>query len=88
MLALVLSKEDGKAIKLTLGQRTGEGWPYAATIDKAKEFGAEVVEMNVDEICIDEANKIVTTPAYMNDAEYHQVHDGVAKMIEAVLAMI
>jgi len=88
LLALVLCKEDGKSIKLTLGQRTGEGWPYAATIDKAKEFGADVVEMNVDEVCVDEANKIVTTPAYMFDGSYFEIHDGVVKMIEAVLALL
>jgi len=88
LLALVLCKEDGKNIKLTLGQRTGEGWPYAATIDKAKEFGADVVEMNVDEVCVDEANKIVTTPAYMFDGSYFEIHDGVVKMIEAVLALL
>ena len=33
--ALVLAKEDGKKIKITLGQRSGEGWPYAQTIGKS-----------------------------------------------------
>ena len=33
--ALVLAKEDGKKIKITLGQRSGDGWPYAQTIGKS-----------------------------------------------------
>ena len=86
--AIVLSKEDNKKVKMTLGKRSGEGWPYAATIDKAIEFGVEHEEKNVNEICIDEENKIVTTPAYMFDGQFHEIHDGVSKMIEATLALI
>ena len=88
LAALVLSKEDGIPIKVTLGQRSGEGWPYAATIDKAIEFGAEHEEKTVEEVCIDEERKIVTTPAFMFDAEFHQVHDGVSSMIQAVIDLI
>lgn len=86
--ALVLAKEDGKKIKITLGQRSGEGWPYAQTIDKAIEFGVEHEALNVDGVCVDEDNKLVTTPAYMFDGDFHEIHDGVAKMVEAALAMI
>jgi len=88
LIALVLCKEDGKKVKLTLGQRSGKGWPYSATIDKAKEFGAEVVEMNVDEVCVDEENKIVTSPAFMYEASFSEVFDGVSKMIESLVALI
>ena len=86
--AIVLAKEDGKKIKLTLGQRSGEGWPYAATVDKAIEFGVEHEPKNVDEICVDEEYKLVTTPAYMYDGQFHEIHDGVAKMVESTLALI
>lgn len=88
LAALVLAKEDGLSLKMTLGRRTGEGWPYAATIDKAVEFGITHVEMDVEEVCIDEANKIVTSPAFMYDAQFHQVHDGIAKMVESVIGML
>ena len=69
--AMVFGKRDGEKVRLTLGRRTvadGEtgGWPYAEpTIDKAIEMGADMVECSVDEVCIDEANKIVSTPAFM-----------------------
>jgi len=86
--AIVLAKENGKKIKLTLGQSSGEGWPYAATIDKAIEFGVEHQPKNVDEICVDEEYKLVTTPAYMYDGQFHEIFDGVAKMVEQTLALI
>ena len=38
------------SLKMTLGRRSGEGWPYAATIDKAVEFGITHVEMDVEEV--------------------------------------
>ena len=41
------------SLKMTLGRRSGEGWPYAATIDKAVEFGITHVEMDVDEVSSD-----------------------------------
>lgn len=88
LAALVLSKDDGMKIKMTLGKAGGEGWPYAATIDKAIEFGVDHQELEVDAICVDEEHKIVTTPAYMYDAEFHQIHDGVAKMVETVIGML
>jgi len=56
--------------------------------DKAIEFGVEHEALNVDGVCVDEDNKLVTTPAYMFDGDFHEIHDGVAKMVEAALAMI
>ena len=64
---------------------SGDNWPYAGTIDKAIEFGAEVVEMGVDEVCIDEKNKIITSPAYMFNGKFHEIHDGVAKMVQEIV---
>jgi len=66
----------------------GDGWPFAATLDKAEEFGAEVVEMDVDEVCVDEERKLVTSPAFMSgEAKFHEVFDGVQKMIDEMLKM-
>ncbi len=35
----------------------GDGWPYGGTIDSVADMGAEVVEMPVDGVCVDEENK-------------------------------
>ena len=88
LLALVLCKEDGKKVKLTLGMKSGKGWPYAATIDKAEEFGAEVVEMSVEDVCVDEDHKIITSPAFMYEGKFHEIFDGISKMIESLIALI
>ena len=41
--------------------------------------------MGVDEVCIDEKNKIVTSPAYMFDGKFHEIHDGVTKMVQQIV---
>ena len=91
--AMVFKDNPAKEpVKLTLGRREiidGESgnWPYATTIDKAEEFGANMVECGVDEVCIDEANKIVTTPAFMYEGEFHEVYDGINKMVNTLFGM-
>ena len=93
--AMLFSKGDWEKkgpVKLTLGRRSpveGEtgAWPYAATIDKAAEMGADVVECGVNEVCTDETNKIVTTPAFMYDGGFHEIHDGIKKMVDILLGM-
>ena len=49
-----------------MGRKGDEAeWPYGGAIDAAKSFGANMVEMDVNEALVDEQNKIVTTPAFM-----------------------
>ena len=49
LAAMVLAKQDGVAIKITLGMK-GDGWPYGGTIDQVREMGAQVEELNVDQV--------------------------------------
>lgn len=80
----------GNGVTITLGKSDdGSGkWPYAGSLEAAKGLGANVVEKAVDEITVDEANQVVTTPAFMYEGKFHEIHDGVAKMVNAVLSMI
>ena len=73
-------------VKITLGKK-GDKWPYAGAIDKATEWGCECVEMEVDEVCVDDLNKIVTTPAFMYEGDFHEIQDGVSKMIEELVKL-
>jgi enhancing lycopene biosynthesis protein 2 len=67
---------------------SGTGWQYSSAIDKAAEYGATVVEMNVTDVCIDEENKLVSCPAFMYTmAKFHEIADGLAWMIEETLKM-
>ena len=71
----------------------GEG--VLCTIGNDEETAAAIVEMGAkhqncaaDDIVIDEANKLVTTPAYMLADRISDVHTGINKMVAAVLAML
>ena len=46
-----------------------------------------MVEKDVNEVHIDQKNKIVTTPAYMKDASQFEVFTGIGKMIDEVLKL-
>lgn len=77
-------------VTLTLGKPDdGSGkWPYGGAIEAAKGMGANAVEKSVSEVAVDEANKVVTTPAFMYEGKFHEIHDGVAKAITALLGLI
>ena len=88
---VILSKVLGsKGVSLTLGNQGSEAdWPYQGSIEAAKSFGANMELKNVDELCVDEANKLVSTPAYMcGTAKYHEVQDGVTNMVNQLLKMV
>jgi len=77
-----------KGVTLTMGRASGDQWPHAGAVEAAKGMGAVMVEKEVNEVVVDEANKVVTTPAYMFDGQFHQIQDGVSKMVDKVLKMI
>ena len=52
------------------------------TLGAAKGFGAQVEEKDTNEICVDEKNKVVTSPAFMKgSAQYYEVFEGISKMV-------
>ena len=87
-IAPVLAARLLPGARLTLGSR-GEQWPYAGSQEAAAGWGADVQQCQVDEACVDEKNKLVTTPAFMFDTkEFHRVFDGVGKMIGELMKML
>ena len=45
-------------------------------------------EKNINEIAVDQKNKVVTNPAYMKGtARPHEVYDGIGEMIKKVLSL-
>ena len=76
------------ACKITIGkQKTKGDWPYGDNIDTIRLLGAEVIEKDVDQVQVDTKFKIVTTPAFMKNASFYQVFDGIGKMVDEVLKM-
>lgn len=55
----------------------------AAAIER---MGARHVESPVTEIVVDEANKVVSTPAYMSAKTISEAAEGIGKLVTAVLA--
>lgn len=67
-------------VRLTIGNDE----ETAAALEK---MGVEHVKCAVDDVVIDEANHIVSTPAYMLASGPAEVEAGVNKLVDAVLAM-
>lgn len=78
-----------KGVKVTLGRQGDESsWPFGGALDAARSFGAEVVEKDVNEVCIDEDNLIITTPAFMYAGKFHEIQDGVSNWISELARLI
>jgi len=50
-------------------------------------MGAHHQDQPTEDICVDEGNRIVTTPAYMTAERIGQVYEGIGKLVDRVLAM-
>jgi len=81
VIAAAVLGYDGRRPRVTVGTD-------ARTADAITQMGGQHVEVGPTDICIDEANRLVTTPCYMNDVGPAIVFDGADKMVEAVLKMI
>lgn len=78
LVALVLKNKN---IRLTIGSDE-------ATAQALTQLGANHQNCEVDQIVVDETNKIVSTPAYMyDDAPLAKIANGIAKCIEKVIAL-
>jgi enhancing lycopene biosynthesis protein 2 len=73
-------KDEKAGITLTIGDDKG-------TARALEALGVHHVDCPVDGICVDEKNRIVTTPAYMYDARIADVAKGIDKAVAALLAM-
>jgi len=70
----------GSGIELTIGKDQ-------ATTHILTELGAKHFTCNVDEIHIDKAKKIITTPAYMLANHVVEAYLGIKKLVDAVLKL-
>lgn len=76
----------------TIGARIFEGATVtigtdpgtAAAIEK---MGATHQDRPTEEICYDEDNRIVSTPAYMSAQRIYQVYEGIGKLVDKVISL-
>ncbi|GMI26659.1 hypothetical protein TrRE_jg4051 [Triparma retinervis] len=87
----ILAKRFGaKGVNLTVGMSGGDEdvWPYSGAAGACEAMGAKHTDADVEEVVVDLENKIVTSPAYMKNAEPHEVHGSVGRMIKGVMDLI
>lgn len=78
---IVLAKcLSGKGITITLG-------PKSEKFASLKRWNVEVVECPVDDFITDRDHKIITTPAFMHEANFGQVAAGINSMIKELVEM-
>ncbi|TKJ40739.1 isoprenoid biosynthesis protein ElbB [candidate division LCP-89 bacterium B3_LCP] len=73
-------KNKGIKVRLTIGNDKG-------TAEALETLGAKHVDCAVDDIVVDETNKVVSTPAYMLGPSIKNVADGIEKLVAKVLEM-
>lgn len=78
--ALIVSALSDYTPSVTIGNDTG----IAAAIEKT---GASHITQTVDGICIDEKNRIVTTPAYMLGPSIKDIAVGIEKLVKKIVSM-
>ena len=82
---------EGSGIKseLTVGT-TEEKSPYdiKAISEGMEKTGASAVMKSVEEILVDEKNKIITAPCYMMDASITQVRDNIKATVKKLVELV
>ena len=77
----MIAKFYPKGTHMTLGTDQGMA-------DTMTSLGCHHVECSVEDIVVDEANKVVTTPAYLLAQRISEAYKGIDKAVEKVLALI
>jgi enhancing lycopene biosynthesis protein 2 len=81
LVAMALKGEAG-GLKITPGRAE-------AAAEDIKKMGAVPVLLDSTEICIDEMNKVITAPAYMNgSASLYDVYQGIDKLVKHIAERI
>lgn len=76
-----VAQQRGFKLKLTIGNDAGTAQALTA-------MGCTHANRAVDEIAVDEVNRVVSTPAYMLGPGPAGVFEGIRKLVERVLGMI
>eukprot|EP00667_Euglena_gracilis_P016811 EG_transcript_17619 len=88
-IAPILAAKALPGVKITMGKETDEKgrFPFHEATAVAKQLGAQHVPQDIDGVVVDTANKVVTAPAFMCNAAFHEVFDSVGLMVGKVLEL-
>lgn len=74
-------------VELTVGKKTGDDWPYQGTAEACEKMGTKIVEKEKNEWHVDEANKFVSAPSYMNANTPSGIFDNLGSLVEETLKL-
>ncbi|XP_005804407.1 ES1 protein, mitochondrial-like [Xiphophorus maculatus] len=93
-MAPVLACRVLPSIEVTMGYERDEStrwgnWPQTNMVQAVKGMGARHVVREPYEAYVDEKNKVVSTPSFMweTDYHYHYIFDGVGNMVKHVMRL-
>ncbi|XP_035494863.1 ES1 protein, mitochondrial [Scophthalmus maximus] len=93
-MAPVLACRVLPGIEVTMGYERDENtrwgnWPHTNMVQAVKSMGARHSGCEPFEACVDEKNKVVSTPSFMWETEYHYhyIFDGIGNMVKHVMRM-
>ena len=77
----IISRVYGSGVALTIGNDQ-------ETASALEEMGAHHKNCVVEDIIVDEAHKVVSTPAYMLSQTVSEAHEGISKLVNKVIQMV
>ncbi|XP_068185604.1 ES1 protein homolog, mitochondrial [Antennarius striatus] len=87
-IAPVLAAKVFRGCEVTVGIEGNDKYPNTADTAAAfHQLGCKHVSKSVDQVHVDQKNKLVTTSAFMCDAPIHQIFDGIGVMVQDVLKL-
>lgn len=89
-IAPTLAAKVFPGVTITLGKDGDENlWPFKSAIEAATAMGAKIEKKDVNEVTVDRANQVYSTPAFMYGiAKYHEIDDGIGNMVKCVIDAI
>ncbi|XP_038141597.1 ES1 protein, mitochondrial [Cyprinodon tularosa] len=82
------------SVEVTMGHERDEktnwgNWPQTNMVEAVKSMGARHVVREPYETHVDEKNKVVSTPSFMweTDYHYHYIFDGIGNMVKHVMRL-
>ncbi|XP_063221310.1 ES1 protein homolog, mitochondrial-like [Bacillus rossius redtenbacheri] len=90
-IAPVLAAKVIPGCTLTLGAsgpEAGDKWPHAGAVDNVRPLGVNLELKRVNEVCVDANNRLVTTPAFMYDGQFHEIFDGIGLLVTELLKLV
>ncbi|XP_030225344.1 ES1 protein, mitochondrial [Gadus morhua] len=93
-MAPMLACKALPGIEVTMGYEKDESsrwgnWPHTSMVQAVKGMGARHTVREPYEAYVDEKNKVISTPSFMWETEYHYhyIFDGIGNMVKHVLRM-